>query len=133
MNITRNAVYNYIHDAVTAKHPDVYISGAYEPIPASLPAVFIREIGDFRNKENMTLTGQQGIRTSTFEIQIVSGKVNGSLSEAYTILETVRTAAFDLLYNETNVATVEDGQNGTNYRLRVAYRRVIGDADIMKT
>lgn len=133
MNITRNAVYNYIHDAIVAAHPMVYVSGAYEPIPASLPAVFIREIGDFRNRENMTLTGQQGIRTSTFEIQIVSGKVNGSLSEAYTILETVRAAAFDLLYNETNVVTVEDGQNGTNYRIRVSYRRVIGDADTMKT
>jgi len=131
MNVTRNAVYNYIHNAVAAAHDGIYISGAYEPVPPSKPAVFIREIGDFRNKENMTFTGAQGVRTSTVEVQIVSGRINGSLSEAYAILETVRAACFALQYNETNVVTVEDGTNGTNYRLRVAYRRVIGDADTM--
>lgn len=133
MNVTRNAVYNYIHDAVAAEHSSVYISGTYEPVPASMPAVFIREIGDFRNRENMTFSGSQGVRTSTFEIQIVSSRVNGSLSEAYTILETVRAAFFSLHYNETNVVTVEDGSNGTNYRLRVSYRRVICDADTLPT
>ncbi len=129
MNITRNAVYDYVHSAVIAGHSSVYISGTYEPIPPSLPAVFIREIGDLRNRTNMTFSGAQGVRTSTFEIQVVSGRKNGSLSEAYTILSTVRRAMFDLFYNETNVVTVEDGQNGTNYRLRASYRRVIGDAD----
>lgn len=133
MNITRNAVYNYIHNAVAAVHSGIYVSGAYEPVPPSMPAVFIREAGDYRNRENMTFTGEQGVRTSTLEIQIVSGRLNGSLSEAYTILETVRAACFALHYNETNVALMEDGTNGANYRLKVSYRRVIGDADTMPT
>ena len=131
MIITRNAVYNYIHDAVAAVYPDMYIAGAYEPVPSSMPAVFIREVGEFRNPENMTFTGVQGVRTSTVEVQIVSGRVNGSLSEAYTILETVRSACFDLFYNETNVVSVENGTEGTNYRIRATYRRVIGDADAL--
>lgn len=131
MIITRNAVYNYIHDAVAAVYPDMYIAGAYEPVPPSMPAVFIREIGEFRNAENMTFTSVQGVRTSTVEVQIVSGRVNGSLSEAYTILETVRSACFALFYNETNVVSVENGTEGTNYRIRATYRRVIGDADAL--
>lgn len=131
MNITRNAVYNFIHDAVAAEYPDMYIAGAYEPVPPSMPAVFIREIGDFRNADNMTFTGVQGVRTSTVEVQIVSGRINGSLSEAYAILETVRSACFSLFYNETNVVNVEDGTEGTNYRIRASYRRVIGDADTL--
>lgn len=133
MNITRNAVYNYICDEILAAYPTMYVSGKYEPVPASLPAVFIREIGDFRNRENMTFTGSQGVRTSTIEIQVVSSRLNGSLSEAYAILETVRTACFDLIYNETNVVVVEDGSNGMNYRLRASYRRIIGDSDEMPT
>ena len=133
MNITRNAVYNYICDEVLAAHPTIYVSGKYEPVPAALPAVFIREIGDFRNRENMTFTGQQGVRTSTVEVQVVSSRLNGSLSEAYAILETVRAACFDLIYNETNVVVVEDGSNGMNYRLRASYRRIIGDSDEMPT
>lgn len=133
MNVTRNAVYNYIHDAVKTAFPLVYIASVYEPVPPSMPAVFIREIGDFRNRENMTFSGNQGVRTSTVEAQIISGRVNGSMSEAYEILETVREAFFALHYNETNVVTVEDGNNGMNYRLRVSYRRVIGDADVFPT
>lgn len=132
MNITRNAVYNYVCNIIEAAHPSAYVSSIYEPLPASLPAVFIRETVDLRNRENMTFTGVQGVRTSTFEVQIVSGHKNGSMSEAYELLETVRQAFFALIYNETNVTIVEDGQNG-NYRLRITYRRTIGDADTMPT
>lgn len=130
MNITRNAVYNYVHNAVETAHPTAYIAGIYEPVPEHLPAVFLREISDLRNKANMTFTGVQGVRTSTFEVQTVSGHTNGSMSEAYALLETVRQAFFALHYNETNVLIIEDGQDG-NYRLRASYRRVIGDADTL--
>lgn len=132
MNITRNAVYNYIHDAVKADLPNVYISSVYEPVPAELPAIILREIGDFRNRENMSFTGAQGVRTSTFEAQVVSGQTNGSLSEAYDILEYVKQAFFTLQYNETNVTIVEDGGTG-RYRLRASYRRVVCDADPLPT
>lgn len=132
MNITRNAVYNYIHDAVKAELPDIYITSVYEPVPAELPAVILREIGDFRNRENMSFTGAQGVRTSTFEAQVVSGQTNGSLSEAYDILEIVKSAFFELQFNETNVTIVEDGGTG-RYRLRASYRRVICDVDALPT
>ena len=132
MNITRNAVYNYIHDVIKAALPDVYITSAYEPVPEEVPAVILREIGDFRNRENMTFTGVQGVRTSTFEAQVVSGQLNGSLSEAYDILEIVKSAFFQMQYNETNVVIVEDGGTG-RYRLRASYRRVICDADMLPT
>ena len=132
MNITRNAVYDYVHTAVATVHPNAYIASIYEPVPPSLPAVFIRETNDYRNRETMTFTGVQGVRTSTFEVQTVSSKTNGSMSEAYALLESVRQAFFALNYNEINVSIVEDGQYG-KYRLRASYRRVIGDADIMPT
>lgn len=132
MNITRNAVFNYIHDAVKTELPTIYITSAYEPVPAEIPAVILREIGDFRNRENMSFTGAQGVRTSTFEAQVVTGQTNGSLSEAYDILEIVKNAFFSMQYNETNVAIVEDGGTG-RYRLRASYRRVIGDTDPLPT
>lgn len=132
MNITRNAVYNYIYDAVKTDLPDIYITSVYEPVPEELPAVILREIGDFRNAENMTFTGAQGVRTSTFEVQVVTGKTNGLLSEAYEILEIVKNAFFGLHYNETSVVIVEDGGNG-RYRLRASYRRVICDTDTLPT
>lgn len=132
MNITRNAVYSYVHDAVIAVNSSVYVTSVYEPKPAKLPAVILREIGDFRNRENMSFAGEQGVRTSTFEAQVVSGKTNGSMTEAYTILEAVRSAFFKLHYNETNAVIVEDGSTG-RFRMRASYRRVVGDSDPMPT
>ena len=132
MNITRNAVYSYVHDAVIATNASVYVTSVYEPTPAKLPAVILREIGDFRNRENMSFAGDQGVRTSTFEAQVVSGKTNGSMTEAYTILEAVRTAFFKLHYNETNAVIVEDGSTG-RFRMRASYRRIVGDSDPMQT
>lgn len=132
MNITRNAVYSFVHDAVTNANPSVYVTSVYEPINANLPAVIIREIGNMYNRGNMTFTGGQGVRTSTFEADIVSGQKNGSMTEAHTILDTVRNAFFQLHYNETNVAIIEDGGTG-RFRLRASYRRIIGDADALPT
>ena len=130
MNITRNAVYDYVYSKVKAANASVYITSVYEPTFAKLPAVILREIGDFRNAENMSFAGSQGVRTSTFEAQVISGKTNGSLSEAYTILDAVRMAMFKLHYNETNAVIIEDGSTG-RFRLRASYRRVIGDSDPM--
>lgn len=130
MNITRNAVYNYVSNALTTTYPTLYVASVYEPIPAQLPAVFVREISDLRNSENMTFTGVQGVRTSTFEVQVVVSKTNGSMFDCYQILDVARSAFFALIYNETNVSIVEDGQNGS-YRLRASYRRVIGNEDTM--
>ena len=132
MNITRNAVYSSVHDAVKTANASVHITSVYEPVPAKVPAVILREIGDYRNKENMTFSGAQGVRTSTFEAQVVSGKTNGSMSEAYTLLEAVRSAFFGLHYNETNAVIVEDGSTG-RFRIRASYRRVIGDSDTLPT
>lgn len=130
MNVTRNAVYSYVYDEVKAANASVYITSVYEPTFAKLPAVVLREIGDFRNSENMSFSGAQGVRTSTFEAQVISGKTNGSLSEAYTLLDAVRMAFFKLHYNETNAVIVEDGSTG-RFRMRASYRRVIGDYDPM--
>lgn len=132
MNVTRNAVYSYVYDKIIADYPAAYISGRYEPVPETFPAVFLREIGDVNNEDNVTFSGSQSVRTSTFEAQVVSDDVNGSLSQAYSILETVSSAFEELFYVKTNVTLVEEGQYG-KYRIRASYQRVIGDADEMPT
>lgn len=132
MNITRNAVYSFVHDAVTGINPSVYVTSVYEPVNANLPAVIVREIGNQYNRGNMTFAGEQGVRTSTFEADVVSGKTNGSMTEAHSILGIVRNAFFQLHYNEINSVIVEDGSTG-RFRLRASYRRVIGDADALPT
>ena len=108
MNITRNAVYNYIRNRVLAAYPKAFLSSKYQPIPESFPAVFVREISNF-----------------------LSNKFVGAAEEAHGILNVVREAFCGLCYFEANVNVLEDGSSDL-YRIRANYRRVIGDADEMQ-
>ena len=127
---TRNAVYNYVYDKVIQAYPDVYISGMYEPVVPSFPAVFIREIGNYSNNENVTFSGSQDVWTSTFEVQIQSNKTDTPMSEVYAIFEVVKEAFSSLFYihvNTNNIGTYDS----ENYRIVASFRRVIGKADEM--
>lgn len=127
---TRNAVYNYVYDKVIQAFPDAYVSGMYEPVVPSFPAVFIREIGNFSNPENVTFGGSQDVWTSTFEVQIQSNKIDTPMSEVYEIFSVVKEAFSSLFYihiNTNNIGTYDD----KNYRIVASFRRVIGKADEM--
>jgi hypothetical protein len=95
---TRNSVYNYVYDKVIQAFPDAYVSGMYEPVVPSFPAVFIREIGNFSNPENVTFGGSQDVWTSTFEVQIQSNKIDTPMSEVYEIFSVIKEAFSSLFY-----------------------------------
>lgn len=127
---TRNGVYDYVYTKVIASYPTAYLSSKYEPIAPNFPAVFIREIGNFSNPSNVTFGGTQGVKTSTFEVQIQSNDSNTPVSQAYGILDVVDNAFAELNYIKQSVNVLDDGIRGA-YRLAATYRRVIGSADEM--
>ncbi len=126
--ITHNQIYNNVCTKVLAVFPDAYCAGKFEPVPASFPAVFIREIGSFSNPGNVTFGGSQGVRTSTFEVQIQSNKTENPMEEANAILDVVNSAMFDMYFVLSATNILEEGENGI-YRLQATYRRVIGSSD----
>ena len=129
---TRNGVYTYVRGKVITAHSSAYISGVYETTPASFPAVFIRETGNFSNPTNVTFAGSQGVWTSTFEVQIQSNDADTPATEAYGILATVDAAFANLSYIKQNVNVIDDGTRG-KFRLVATYRRVTGVSDSMPT
>lgn len=129
MRVTPNAVYSYVTGKIETAHTSAYVTGRYEPIPASFPAVFLREITNLHNAEAMSFSGAQGVRNSTFEAQIQSKRNDGAKEEATAIAETIKTAFAELYYILTNDAPIED-ESGY-YRLVLTFRRVIGAADTM--
>lgn len=130
MNVTRVAIFNYIYDKITAEMPDVYVVGRYEPVPASIPAVFIREMREISERDNMTFSGVQGVVTVTMEAQIITHSLNNAMSENEDIESIVEQAFKELFFRRTYSNVVDDGRNGL-YRLRITYERTIGDADKM--
>ena len=127
---TRNGVYDYVYTKVKTSYQNAYLSSKYEPVVPSFPAVFVREIGNFSNPSNVTFGGTQGVKTSTFEVQIQSNNPNTPVSEAYGILDVVDNAFTELNYIKQGVNVLVDGNRGA-YRIAATYRRVIGSADEM--
>ena len=128
--ITRNEIYSTAYDAIIAQYPSAFISAKFEPVPAGFPAVFIREISNFSTSQNMTFSGAQGVKDSTFEVQIISNKTSSPMSEAYGILDVVQVSFGSMYYRTDAVNVIDDGENGI-YRLRVVFRRVLGAADTL--
>lgn len=125
--MTQNDVYDYVYEDVIAAFPTSYISGVYEPLPPSFPAVFIREIGRRTVEANVTFSGSQGVKDSTFEVQIQSNDPNAAKTEAYEIMQVVEQSFEKLFYIQTAMNPIE----GDTYRLVATFRRVIGSADEM--
>lgn len=128
--VTRANVYDYVNRAVLDKYPDAYVSGRYEPVPAGFPSVCIREISNPRREQNVTFSGEQGVRHSTFEVQVQTNSENSSLEEAEEIMDDVILAFQKLFYINTATNVLEDGERGI-FRLVGTFRRIIGSADQM--
>jgi hypothetical protein len=127
---TKNSIYDFVCNQILSEYPDAYISSVYEPVVPSFPAVFIREIGLVHNPGNVTFGGAQGVRTSTFEVQIQSNRKDTAASEVYDILNIVTAAFVKIFFVLENTNLIEDDDSGL-YRLRASYRKVIGAADEM--
>lgn len=132
MTYSRDGIYNYVYDAIIAAYPTAYIASVFEPVPASYPAVLIREIGRYTEQKAITLSGEQGVKRLTFEVQVSSNKETAPAAEAFAIDDVITEAFARLNFVEDNRAILEDGENGM-YRLKSTFRRVVGAADDMPT
>lgn len=122
---TRTTVYDYVNRTVLAEYPDAYVSGVFEPVPPGFPSVCIREIGRFSAERNVTFSGEQGVRHSTFEVQVQTSSENSSLEDANEIMDFVIATFQKLYYINTAVNILENGDRGI-YRLTATFRRMIG-------
>ena len=130
MEYTHNAIYTYIESKVLEAYPNVYVSSVYEPVVPHFPVVFVRELSNQHNQANVTMSGVQGVRTSTYEVQVQSNDRTAPMSEAYAIFDVVTSAFVELYYILDNTNVLEDGSDGL-FRLRASFRKVIGSADQM--
>ena len=126
--ITRNAIYDYIADAITAVHTNVRCTSRYVPVPSSFPSCYIHEIEHYRPLENMQLDYEDVQWQSSFEIQVISNKKGTAASEAYSIMETAKAAFNSLYFRELSETSIEGTETFT---VIGRFRRTIGGGDHM--
>lgn len=126
--VTRNAVYDYVSKAITAVHTNAHCTSRRVPKPSAYPSCYIHEIDHYRPLENMQLDYQDVQWQSSFEIRIISNKKGTAASEAYSILDTARSAFNEIYYRELS-ATPIDGTE--TFTIVARFRRTIGGGDSM--
>lgn len=126
--VTRNAVYDYVSEAITAVHTNAHCTSRRVPKPSAYPSCYIHEIDHYRPLENMQLDYQDVQWQSSFEIRIISNKKGTAASEAYAILDTARSAFNEIYYRELS-ATPIDGTE--TFTIVARFRRTIGGGDSM--
>ena len=126
--ITRNAVYTRVVNAIRAAYPSTYCTSRYVAKPSSFPACYIHEIDRSRPLENTQLDFQDVQWESSFEIQVVSTKVNTAATEAYNIMEVARNSMSEMFYREFSETNIDGGDKFT---IVGRFRRVIGGGDTL--
>lgn len=130
MKVTRNAVYTRIVKAVRTAYPSCYYSGRLEPVPPSLPAIYVREIGYLVPLENVTFSNDDDQHQSTFEIQVYSNLQTGAETEAYGIMDVADGVMKDIGYILDMLEPMPNA-DATIFRLIGRWHRHIGGADEM--
>ena len=128
MKYSRNAVYNYIVNAVLAEYPNAYCTSRYIAKPPLFPTCYVHEIDNNRPLQYTQLDFEDVQWESAFEIQVVSTKSNTAATEAYAIMAVAKAAFAKLYYREFSETSVD---NGDMYTVIGRFRRVIGGADEM--
>lgn len=126
--VTRNAVYDYVSKAIIAVHTNAHCTSRRVPKPSAYPSCYIHEIDHYRPLENMQLDYQDVQWQSSFEIRIISNKKGTAASEAYSILDTARSAFNEIYYRELSATPIDETETFT---IVARFRRTIGGGDSM--
>lgn len=128
MIYTQNAIYTAIRSAVLASVPSANVTQTYSPTPSKFPTVFAREIGHFTPAQTQTMTNQQDVHETTWEVQIFSNLTSGAKEQAYKLMAAVKSALKALYFIEVSENPI-DNANAKYYTLIARYRRVIGSGE----
>lgn len=128
MIYTQNAIYTAIRTAVLDSVPTANVTQTYAATPSKFPTVFAREIGHFTPAQTQTLTNQQDVYETTWEVQIFSNLTSGAKEQAYKLMAAVKTALRGLYFLEVSETPI-DNANAKYYTLIARYRRVIGSGE----
>ena len=128
MIYTQNAIFTVIRTAVLNTISTANVTQTYSATPSKFPTVFAREIGHFTPAQTQTLTNQQDVYETTWEVQIFSNLTSGSKEQAYNLMSIVKNALKGLYFIEVSENPI-DNANAKYYTLIARFRRVIGSGE----
>ena len=132
MIYTQNAIFTVIRTAVLNTISTANVTQTYSATPSKFPTVFAREIGHFTPTQTQTLTNQQDVYETTWEVQIFSNLTSGAKEQAYKLMGIVKNALRGLYFIEVSENPI-DTANAKYYTLIARFRRIIGSGEELPT
>ena len=130
--MTNNEIYTYLRNGIVAAYENAYVSSRYENIPASFPAVYIKEIGRNRPINGITLAFDDQQYESTYEIQAFSNKEIGASAEADKVMAKMEELMNDLYFIETMRQPMTN-TDPSIYRIVARFHRRLTSGDSIPT
>lgn len=100
----RELIYNTIARAITDYDPNIYVTQRYEPIPKTVPCVFVEMISKVRTRRYATLDNIDDQHRYTFEVQVF----HNSLTEGYALMEYIEEQFKSIAFFEDMCQPIDD-------------------------
>lgn len=105
----RELIYSTIADKIAEYDPTIYVTQRYEPIPQTVPCVFVQMISKSRTRRYATLDNTDEQYRYTFEVQVF----HKSLVDAYTLMEIVEEKFKSISFFEDMCQPIDNADQST--------------------
>lgn len=121
MNDVEGFVFTEVAKILRKEFEGVYVTGEYNPVPPSFPAVSIEETDNYLDPMFFDDTDRE-ITGLTYSFNIYSAKKTGRKAEAKAILASIDKVMRSLNFIRYSSGTVDNMADASIYRLVATYR-----------
>lgn len=111
--------------------PTTYVSGVYEPVPSSFPAVYITEIDNSVWRNGISSSEVENYAAITYEVNVYSNVKGRKKTECREIANTVDGVMKGLNFTRMSMNPVPNLADSTIYRIVARYRAVVGQDETL--
>lgn len=111
--------------------PTTYVSGVYEPVPSSFPAVYITEIDNSVWRNGISSSEVENYAAITYEVNVYSNVKGRKKTECREIANTVDGVMKGLNFTRMSMNPVPNLADSTIYRIVARYRAVVGQNETL--
>ena len=111
--------------------PTTYVSGVYEPVPSSFPAVYITEIDNSVWRNGISSSEVDNYAAITYEVNVYSNVKGRKKTECREIANTVDGVMKGLNFTRMSMNPVPNLADSTIYRIVARYRAVVGQNETL--
>lgn len=115
-------IFDPIATALRAEYDGIYVTGEYNNVPPSFPAVSIIEADNYIDTDAISSKADEEYSIVMYEVEVFANDANGKVTKAREILAFIDAILYDLNFTRLSMTPVPNMANTSIYRLVARYR-----------